>query len=89
MSASITGILRAASCRETVDFPVAIPPVRPMTIAWLEKLEIEGGRSALTQHPWLRRTSFPFRQGHLGLLSHAPSQLDSNHVRRPPTRPIS
>jgi hypothetical protein len=35
-SASMTGMLRAASCLETVDFPVAIPPVRPMTITWLE-----------------------------------------------------
>ncbi len=32
----MTGTLRAASCLETVDFPVAMPPVRPMTIRWHE-----------------------------------------------------
>lgn len=31
-SASITGMPRATSCVETVDFPVAIPPVKPITI---------------------------------------------------------
>ena len=87
VSASITGILRATSCLETVDFPVAIPPVRPMTITWLEKWEIARGQCARTQHPWLRRSRDPFSARPLGPLSHAPSQLDSNHVRRPPTRP--
>jgi hypothetical protein len=75
MSASITGILRAASCLETVDFPVAMPPVRPMTIAWLEKLEIARGQCAHTQHPWLRRRSSgtPFPARPLAAVSHAPS----------------
>jgi hypothetical protein len=63
-------MLRAASCLETVDFPVAIPPVRPMTITWLElKRLIERGQlCAHTQHPWLRRRPgpgpLPFRMGH-------------------------
>ena len=48
----MTGMLRAASCLETVDFPVAMPPVRPMTITWPELSVVRGqGVHIHTQHP--------------------------------------
>jgi hypothetical protein len=49
-SASMTGMLRAASCLETVDFPVAMLPVRPMTITWLELWIVRGQVCTPTQH---------------------------------------
>jgi hypothetical protein len=65
-SASMTGILRAASCLETVDFPVAMPPVRPMTITWLELWIVRGQVCAHTQHPLreVRAGPAPFPHGH-------------------------
>jgi hypothetical protein len=58
-SASMTGMLRAASCLETVDFPVAMPPVRPITVTWLEFWIVRGQVCIPTQHLWLRKRSGP------------------------------
>jgi hypothetical protein len=92
-SASMTGMLRAASCLETVDFPVAMPPVRPMTIRWHELWIVRG--QVCTTYPTSVRDSKNTRAGPAPLsgmatrpLSHAPSQLDpNNHVGRLPTCP--
>jgi len=90
-SASMTGMLRAASCLETVDFPVAIPPVRPMTIKWLELWIVRGQVcTAHTQHPWLRSLRrlgpgpLPFRMATRCTFSRSLS-TDPNYVGRPPT----
>ena len=87
-SASITGMLRAASCLETVDFPVAMPPVRPMTITWLELWVLRG--QLWTYVPNISGgppRPVPLSGMATGALSHAPSHNVPNHVGRPPTCP--
>ena len=37
----MTVMPRATSCVETVDFPVAIPPVKPITVLLLEPIARE------------------------------------------------
>jgi hypothetical protein len=89
-SASMTGMLRAASCLETVDFPVAMPPVRPMTITWLE-LWIVRGQVCIPNIPGLGegpgRPPLPFRMGHPHFLTLTlnPTQSMSVALQHVPT----